>query len=80
MRAAEDAELARLLEEPRPAFREGDLLAALVGDLLDLDLLPPFAWLGDLGEFLYDNHGEFLELFMMMGKKTCRERHVVLIK
>jgi len=74
LRATEDAELARLLEEAGPAFGEGDLLAALVCDFLDLNLLPPFAWFGCLGEFLYDNHGELLELFMIDGGRKHNEK------
>lgn len=43
LRAAQGAELARLLEEPSPALREGHLQVALVAHFLHLDLLATLA-------------------------------------
>lgn len=40
LRAAEDRELAGLLEDPGAAFGEGHLAAGVVVDHLDSDLLP----------------------------------------
>lgn len=69
LHAAEGAELARLLEEPRPPLREGNLEVVLHFDFLDLDLLSTHArFLAHGGFYLIDQSLILLVFFFVVER------------